>query len=138
MKGTPSMPINKLVTKIVLIFCALLIASAAFADTTSVPDVLMLANGSAQTCETVSGAQLPACNSFLPGNEPFLLLIKATKTQTTKYIFTIMATMQDGTTRIVTGQVGRSDDEAGYTATSIDLGCEPVSVHTTIEEAATV
>jgi hypothetical protein len=73
--------------------------------------------------------------SFVPGSAPFFLLIKATGTQTTNYTFTVVATMEDGSTKVVTGQVGRSDDNAGYTAASVNLGCDPVSVSTTVMEA---
>ena len=129
------MPTNNLVTKFILVSFALLIASVASAQTTVAANVMMLPTGTAQTCETPAGAQTPGCSSFVPGSEPFLLLIKATNNQTTNYTYTVVATLQDGTTRILTGQVGRSDDNAGYTAASVTLGCEPVSVDTTIQEA---
>jgi hypothetical protein len=135
MKGTNTMRTNNLVTKFILVSFALLMASLASAQSTSAPNVMMLPTGTAQTCETPAGAQTPDCSSFVPGNEPFLLLIKATNNQTAKYTYTVIATLQDGTTRIITGQVGRADDNAGYTATSVTLGCEPVSVDTTINEA---
>ena len=128
------MPTNNLVTKFILVSFALLLASLASAQTTS--NVMMLPTGTAQTCETAAGAQTPDCSSFVPGSEPFLLLIKATNNQTTQYKWTVIATLQDGTTRVISGQVGRSDDGAGYTAASVSLGCDPVSVDTTVQEAA--
>ena len=113
-------------TNFLLILFVLILASVASAQTTQ--NVVMLPAG-ARTCEAT------ACDTFVPSAEPFVLLMKATNNQTTTYTFTVIATLQDGTTRVITGQASRADDNAGYTATSVTLGCEPVSVDATIQEA---
>jgi len=113
---------------------ALILSAAASAQTASTPNILMLPNGN-PACESAQGAQLPACGAFVPGAEPFVLLIKATHANTTAYSYTMIATLPDGSTRVISGQVGRSDDGAGYTSTSVALGFEPVSVDTTVVEA---
>jgi hypothetical protein len=142
MKGKITMPtmFHFLTAKsrvILLSFAIILfLSAAASAQTTSTSNILMLPNGTSQACESAAGAQLPACNSFVPGAEPFLLLIKAGNTHTTNYRYTVIATLEDGSTRIVSGQIQRSDDGAGYTSTSVDLGCIAVTVDATIEEAA--
>ncbi len=140
------MPIslNNLASKVVaanrrvvfLISLALILSAAAFAQTTSTANILMLPNGSPQTCETPEGAQTQACNGFVPGNAPFVLSIKAVNANTTTYRYIVVATMPDGTTRVVSGQIGRADDVSGYTSTSVTLGCDPVAVDTTVVEAA--
>ena len=114
-------------TNFILIFFALILASVASAQTTQ--NIVMLPAGAAHPCETT------ACDTFVPNAEPFVLLMKATNNQTTKYTYTVIATLQDGTTRVITGQANRSDDNAGYTPTSVTLGCDPVSVDATVQEA---
>jgi hypothetical protein len=139
MKGEINMPtmFNFLTAKsrIILFSFALILSAAAFAQTTSTSNILMLPNGTSQACESATGAQLPACNGFVPGAEPFLLLIKAGNTHTTNYRYTVIATMEDGSTRVVSGQIQRADDGSGYTSASVNLGCIAVTVDTTIEEA---
>jgi hypothetical protein len=88
-----------------------------------------------QVCESAWGAQTPACVGFTPGSEQFLLLIKASQPQTTAYLYTIVATMLDGSTRAVSGQLKRSDNSAGYTSTNLYFGGIAVSFNTTVEEA---
>jgi hypothetical protein len=125
---------NNLAARILTVFSFALIVSVASAQTSTTPNVLMLPNTN-PACESSQGAQLPACAAFLPGAEPFVLLIKATSVNTTAYSYTMIATLPDGSTRVISGQVGRADDGSGYTATSVSLGCDPVSVDTTVVEA---
>ncbi len=73
-------------------------------------------------------------DNFVPGATPFVLLIKATETKTTAYSYSVVATMEDGTTKTITGKVNRADDNTGYTVTSVSLGVDPVTVCTTISE----
>jgi hypothetical protein len=125
----------KLISQFILVSFTLFIASIASAQTSATPNIVMAPTGAAQTCETPAGAQIAECYNFVPGNAPFVLLIKATNNQTTNYSYTVVATMGDGSTKVVTGQVGRSDDNSGYTAASVNLGCDAVSVSTTVNEA---
>jgi hypothetical protein len=118
---------NNLTAKLFTVISFALILSAAASAQTA--DVLMLPNAD-QTCETTQ-----ACAAYMPGSEPFVLLIKATKSNTTAYSYTVIATLEDGSKRVISGQVRRSDDGAGYTATPVSLGCDPVSVDTTVVEA---
>jgi hypothetical protein len=122
-----SKSLNSLTAKILTVVSFALVLSAAASAQTS--NVLMLPNAD-QTCETTQ-----TCAAYMPGSEPFVLLIKATSSNTTAYSYTLVATLEDGSTRVIAGQVGRSDDGAGYTATPVSLGCDPVSVDTTVIEA---
>ncbi len=74
--------------------------------------------------------------AFVPGNAPFVLSIKAVNANTATYTFFVVASMPDGSTRVVSGQIGRADDVSGYTSTSVTLDCDPVAVDTTVVEAA--
>ena len=141
-RGVHNMPTLKLTTlltaktRIAFLSLALLMtAGMAAAQTASLPNILMLPSGSAPVCETAQGAQLPACNGFLPANGPFNLLIKPTNSSTTAYRYTILATMPDGSTRVFTGNIARADDPAGYTSTSMTLDCDPVSVDVNVAES---
>jgi len=107
----------------------------ALGQTASNPNILIVPFGIWQVCESAWGAQTPACSGFTPGNEQFLLLIKATRTETTEYLYTIVATMLDGSTRAVSGQLKRNDNNAGYTSTNLYFGGVVVSFNTTVEEA---
>ncbi|HWE49692.1 MAG TPA: hypothetical protein VG273_07890 [Bryobacteraceae bacterium] len=119
--------LNTLAAKILTVVSfALVLSTAASAQTSN---ILMLPNAD-QTCETTQ-----ACAAYMPGSEPFVLLIKATKTNTASYRYTVVATLEDGSKRVISGQIGRSDDGAGYTAAPVSLGCDPVSVDTTVVEA---
>jgi hypothetical protein len=88
-----------------------------------------------QVCESAWGAQNPGCVGFTPGSEQFLLLIKASQPQTTEYLYTIVATMLDGSTRAVSGQLKRNDNSAGFTSSNLYFGGVAVSFNTTVEEA---
>ena len=125
---------NNLVAQILTVVSFALILTASASAQTSTPNVLMLPNSN-PACEGTQGAELPACAAFLPGAEPFVLLIKATSANTVAYKYTLIATLPDGTTRVIQGQVGRADDGSGYTSTSVALGFEAVSVDTTVVEA---
>jgi hypothetical protein len=113
---------------------ALLFIAGAAGQVASNPNVLVLPYGPWQLCEGSAGAELLMCSGFTPGNEQFVLMIKATSVQTNKYNFTVLATMKDGTTRVVGGQVTRQDNGASYTVTSLYFGGVPVSFNTTVEE----
>jgi hypothetical protein len=62
-------------------------------------------------------------------------MLKASRPETTEYLYTIVATMQDGSTRAISGQLKRNDNAAGYTATNLFFGGVAVSFNTTVEEA---
>jgi hypothetical protein len=123
-------------SRIICFSFALFLCTLASAQTASNPNILILPYGNWQVCESSWGGQLPICNGFTPGSEQFLLMIKANNAQTTKYLFTVVATMQDGSTRVVNGQVTRADNGAGYTSNSLFFGGIPLSFNTTIEEVA--
>jgi hypothetical protein len=120
---------------ILVIFCVLVQSVLAQGQTTSNPNILIVPFGIWQVCESAWGAQTPACSGFTPGSEQFLLLIKACQPETTEYLYTIVATMQDGSTRAVSGQLKRHDNNAGFTSTNVYFGGVAVSFNTTIEEA---
>ena len=61
-------------------------------------------------------------------------MIKATNNQTTNYSFTVIAVLEDGSTKVVTGQAQRSDDGEGYTIAPVTLGVNAVSVSATVNE----
>lgn len=102
---------------------------------TSNPNILIVPFGVWQVCESPWGAQTTGCSGFTPGSEQFLLLIKPTRPETTEYLYTIVATMLDGSTRAVSGQLKRKDNNAGYTSTALYFGGVAVSFSTTVEEA---
>jgi len=120
---------------IVAASCLLLHCVLASAQTTSNPNVLIVPFGLWQVCESAWGSQSIGCDGFTPGSEQFLLLVKAGQPGTTEYLYTIVATMQDGSTRAVSGQLKRHDNNAGFTSTSLYFGGVAVSFNTTIEEA---
>jgi hypothetical protein len=113
-------------------FCIL---QSAPAQAPSNPNILIVPFGIWQVCESAWGAQTPACSGFTPGSEQFLLLIKASRPQTTEYLYTIVATMPDGSTRAIGGQLKRHDNSAGFTSTNVYFGGIAVSFSTTVEEA---
>lgn len=115
--------------------CLFLPCLLASGQTTPNPNILIMPFGIWQVCESTWGAQNPACNGFAPGSEQFLLLLKASKPETTEYLYTIVATMLDGSTRAVSGQLKRNDNGAGYTSTSVFFGGVAVSFNTTVQEA---
>ena len=118
---------------------ALCTSSACFmapAQTTSNPNILIVPFGIWQVGESEWGAQSAPCSSFTPGSEQFLFLVKATNSGTTDYLYTIVATLQDGSTRAVSGQLKRSDNNAGFTSTILYFGGVAVSFNTTVEEAS--
>lgn len=121
---------------ILLAFCVLLPCVLASGQTTSNPNVLIFPYGVWQMCESGWGAKTPACDGFAPGSEQFLLLIKASQPQATEYLYTIVATMQDGSTRAVSGQLKRKDNNAGFTSTILYFGGVAISFNSTIEEAS--
>jgi hypothetical protein len=120
---------------IIVIFCVFLQCLTASGQTASNPNILIMPFGLWQVCESVWGAQMPACSGFTPGSEQFLLLIKASQPATTEYLYTIVATLPDGSTRAISGQLKRNDNGAGYTSTSLYFGGVAVSFNTTVEEA---
>ena len=120
---------------IIVTFCVLLPCMVASAQTAPNPNILIFPLGIWQVCESAWGAQTPACNGFTAGNEQFLLLVKASEPATTEYLYTIVATMLDGTTRAVSGQFKRKDNSAGYSSTTLYFGGVAVSFNTTVEEA---
>jgi hypothetical protein len=117
---------NNWIARVVLLSFALFIASLASAQTNTTPNLIMAPTATADVSDA---------GTFVPGNAPFFLLIKATNNQTTNYSFTVVATMEDGSTKVVTGQISRSDNNAGYTPAAVDLGCDPVTVSATVNEA---
>ena len=119
----------------IVTFCILMQCVLAWGQTTSNPNILIVPFGMWQVCESTWGAQAPACVGFTPGSEQFLLLIKASQPQTTAYLYTIVATMLDGSTRAISGQLKRNDNGAGYTSTNLYFGGVAVSFNTTVEEA---
>jgi hypothetical protein len=116
-------------------FCILMQCVLAWGQTTSNPNILIVPFGMWQVCESAWGAQTPACVGFTPGSEQFLLLIKPSQPQTTEYLYTIVATMLDGSTRAISGQLKRNDNSAGYTSANLYFGGVAVSFNTTVEEA---
>jgi hypothetical protein len=126
MKGTYTMRANNWIAKVVLLSIALFIVSFASAQTTATPTLIMAPTATVDVNEA---------GTFVPGSAPFYLLIKATSNQTTAYNYTVIATLEDGSTKVITGQISRSDNNTGYTAASVSLGCDPVSVSTTVNEA---
>jgi hypothetical protein len=104
-------------------------------QTASNPNILIVPFGIWQVCESAWGAQTPACSGFTPGSEQFLLLIKASRPETTEYLYTVVATMLDGSTRAISGQLKRADNSASYTSTTLYFGGVAVSFNTTVEEA---
>lgn len=121
--------------RIVCLSFALFLPALAPAQTASNPNILILPYGIWQTCESSWGRSLSMCNGFVPGSEQFLLMTKANSPQTTTFLFTVVATMQDGSVKVVTGQMARAENGAGYTSTSLYFGGIPLSFNTTIEEA---
>ncbi len=119
----------------IVTFCTLIPCLLASGQTASNPNILIVPFGVWQVCESSWGAQNPACNGFTPGSEQFLLMLKASRPETTEYLYTIVATMQDGSTRAISGQLKRNDNAAGYTATNLFFGGVAVSFNTTVEEA---
>lgn len=119
----------------IVVFCALVAFMSAAAQTTSNANILIVPFGIWQVCESSWGAQNPVCSGFTPGSEQFLLMIKASRPETTTYLYTIIATMSDGSTRAVSGQLKRQDNNAGYSTTSLFFGGVAISFNTTIEEA---
>ncbi len=117
-----------------LISCCVILQSMAPAQTASNPNILIMPFGSWQVCESFWGARTAACEGFVPGSEQFLLLVKASRPETTAYLYTIVATMEDGSTRAISGQLKRHDNNAGYTSTNLYFGGIAVSFNTTIEE----
>jgi len=107
----------------------------AWGQTTSNPNILIVPFGIWQVCESTWGAQTPACVGFKPGSEQFLLLIKASRPETMEYLYTIVATMLDGSKRAVSGQLKRKANSAGYSSTNLYFGGVAVSFETTVEEA---
>ncbi len=120
---------------IIVTFCILLQCIVAWGQTASNPNILIVPFGTWQVCESAWGAQTPVCSGFTQGSEQFLLLIKASQPATTEYLYTIVATMLDGSTRAISGQLTRKDNNAGYTSTPVYFGGVAVSFNTTIEEA---
>jgi hypothetical protein len=120
---------------IIVTFCVLLHCLTASGQTTSNPNILIVPFGLWQVCESAWGAQMPACSGFTAGSEQFLLLIKASQPATTVYLYTIVATLPDGSTRAISGQLKRNDNGAGYTSTSLYFGGVAVTFNTTVEEA---
>ena len=119
----------------IVALCTLVPSLLASGQTASNPNILIVPFGVWQVCESSWGAQNPACNAFTPGSEQFLLLLKASRPETTEYLYTIVATMQDGSTRAISGQLKRNDNAAGYTSTNLFFGGVAVSFNTTVEEA---
>ncbi|HYA17264.1 MAG TPA: hypothetical protein VEF06_07350 [Bryobacteraceae bacterium] len=114
---------NHWIAKAVLLAVALFVVSFASAQTVATPNLVM--------------APTPAADlndPFVPGAAPFVLMIKATNNQTTSYRFTVVATLENGSTKVVTGEAIRSDNNAGYTAAPVTLGVNAVSVSATVNE----
>jgi hypothetical protein len=128
MKGTYTMRTNNWIAKVVLIAVALFIVSlssisTASAQTVGTPNLVMAPTPTADLNDP-----------YLPSAAPFVLMIKATNNQTTNYSYTVVATLDNGSTVVVTGQAVRSDDNAGYTAAPVTLGVNAVSVSATVNE----
>ena len=120
---------------ITLAFCILSQCVVATAQTASNPNILIVPYGIWQVCESAWGAQSPLCSDFTPGSEQFLLLVKASRPDTTEYLYTIVATMQDGSTRAVSGQLKRNDNGAGYSQLTLFRRSCNIVQHCTVEEA---
>lgn len=120
---------------IAVTLCIILQCVLASGQTASNPNIVIAPFGIWQVCESTWGAQTPGCGGFKPGSEQFLLLIKASRPETTEYLYTVVATMLDGSTRAVSGQLKRKDNGAGYTSTNLYFGGIAVSFSTTVEEA---
>jgi hypothetical protein len=120
---------------IIVVCCVLLGQTLSLAQTTSNPNILIVPFGIWQVCESSWGGQTAMCSGFTPGSEQFMLLVKPSRPETTTYLYTIVATMQDGSTRAVSGQLKRQDNNAGFTSTTLYFGGVPVSFNTTVEEA---
>lgn len=119
---------------IVVAWCIILQCMLASGQTASNPNLLIVPFGIWQVCESSWGAQTPSCVGFTPGSEQFLLLIKASQPETTEYLYTIVATLPDGSTRAISGQLKRKDNNAGYSSTTLYFGGVAVSFNTTVEE----
>jgi hypothetical protein len=119
---------------IIVALCIILQSMLASGQTASNPNILIVPFGIWQVCESSWGAQTPGCVGFTPGSEQFLLLIKASQLETTEYLYTIVATLPDGSTRAISGQLKRKDNNAGYSSTSLYFGGVAVSFNTTVEE----
>ncbi len=120
---------------VIVALCIILLCIPAWGQAASNPNILVVPFGIWQVCESSWGARTPGCSGFTPGSEQFLLLIKAARPETTKYLYTIVATMLDGSTRAISGQLSRNDNNAGYTSASLYFGGIAVSFNTTVEEA---
>ena len=120
---------------ICLSFALFLPAASVPAQTASNPNIVILPYGIWQMCESPWGSQLAMCHGFVSGSEQFVLMIKANDPQTAEYLFTVVATMQDGSVRVFSGQVARAEKGSGYTSASLYFGGIPLSFNTTIEEA---
>jgi hypothetical protein len=127
--------IRQLRRAFIVTLCLVMQCVLAWGQTTSNPNILIVPFGIWQACESAWGAQSPACAGFTPGSEQFLLLLKPSRPETTQYLYTIVATMLDGSTRAVSGQLKRKDNGAGYTSTNVYFGGVAVSFNTTVEEA---
>jgi hypothetical protein len=114
---------NNWIAKAVLFAVALFIVSIASAQTVATPNLVMAPTATADLNDP-----------FVPGAAPFVLMIKATNNQTTNYSFTVIAVLEDGSTKVVTGQAQRSDDGEGYTIAPVTLGVNAVSVSATVNE----
>jgi len=123
MKSNHTNRVTKWMTRTAVLVMALFVVSLASAQTAA-PSVVLAPSASADVNET-----------FVPGVAPFVILMKATDSQTTNYRFTVVATMVDGSTKTISGQAVRSDNNAGYTAATVALGGEAVSVSATVIEA---
>jgi hypothetical protein len=127
---------QRLSVKRTLIACSFLfvLSSLMSAQVASNPNLIILPYGSWQLCESASGSQLPICNGFTAGNEQFVLLIRASNAQTTKYLITVVATMQDGSSRVFSCKAPREENGYGYTPVTLYFGGVGVAFATTVEE----
>jgi hypothetical protein len=120
--------------RIICLSVALMLPALAAAQTASNPNIVILPYGIWQMCESSWGSQLAACNGFIPGSEQFLLMMRASSPLTTKFLFTVVATMRDGSVRVASGQVTRAENGAGYTSNSLYFGGIPLSFSSMIDE----
>lgn len=79
------------------------------------------------------------CATFTPGNEAYMLLIRASNTQTVAYRYTVTGTLPDGTPKTLTGTVARTDQPDTYATVSIlSFGGVASNIQATVEELAVI
>lgn len=96
-------------------------------------NLLIFPFGTWQACE--HGEQSLICTGFQPGQEQYVLIIKGQSAQSNRYAYRVTATMQDGRQVLTTGQVTRSDNQAGYTYVYLAFGGVAEAFQVDVEES---